>query len=110
MREGRRAQAGHERAAGSFLLAAATHEDVWRRRLVCSQHAARSPSPPPAALLGGCECRCSNTDASIIVADVAPAGDSFQAVCRRREAATGQAADKWRESGKTMLKLLGLSK
>jgi hypothetical protein len=44
------------------------------------------------------------------VADVAPAGDSFQAVCRRREAATGQAADKWRESGKTMLKLLGLSK
>jgi hypothetical protein len=65
---------------------------------------------PLAALLGGCECRCSNTDASIIVADVAPAGDSFQAVCRRREAATGQAADKWRESGKTMLKLLGLSK
>ena len=55
-------------------------------------------------------CRCSNTDASIIVADMVPAGDSFQAVCRRREAATGQAADKWRESGKTMLKMLGLSK
>ena len=69
------------------------------------------PCPHPLLLLCSVTaCRCSNTDASIVVADVVPAGDSFQAVCRRREAATGQAADKWRESGKTVLKLLGLGK